>query len=263
MQGSVCARTRTGRALFTLSLGNTDAGVLYLGCVSGCEVGCAEALMRIFEDMCRAYRDSTKLCGIRLRRVLDERGVVFVPCVNPDAMEINAFGPLAAGNYASAVEALMPRGAVWCANAAGVDLNHNISPEFKSLRQAAESVGYTAPGARFYAGKAPLTEPETRGIAQLCENHNIRHIMQIGQGENALYSAGSEYTEKCALISEILSLCSGCAKAEKSRAIDKQYGFADWFSQKNERPAFALNLSDFAEKKYKCLCETVVLSAVM
>lgn len=261
---TVCARSWGGRALFTLSLGQTRGATLYLGCINACDGETAFALIRLFENMCRAYENGTKLCGIRLNEILKNRGVIILPCVNPDGMEMRRYGAVAAGCYAGLVQRLSADGFEdWRANAAGVDLSHNISDDWRRVREAGKSVGYTSPGAKFYGGKTQLSEPESRAVVKLCRLHDVRHIVEVRKGNNGLYTAGGESEEKGALMSKILRLCSGLEQSEKSTSLEFQRGFADWFSSQFERAAFSLEYKEYAEKNYKAFEETAVLSAIM
>lgn len=261
---TVGARSWGGRALFTLGLGQTKDATLYMGCVNACDGETTFALLRLYENMCRAVDSGGKLCGIRLNEIFKSRGVIIVPCVNPDGMEMRRCGAVAAGCYAGLAQRLSPDGFEdWRANAAGVDLSRNASDDWCRLKETERSVGYTSPGARFYGGKTRFSEPESRAVANLCRKYGVRHIVDVRRGNNALYVTGGDSEEKGALMAKILRLCSGLEKAEKSSALDEERGFCDWFAAEYGRAAFSLEYKRYGEKTYSSFEEAAVVAAIM
>ncbi|MBQ2964365.1 MAG: hypothetical protein IJE14_06855 [Clostridia bacterium] len=261
---TVGARSWGGRAIFTLGLGQTQGATLYTGCVNACDGETAFALLRLYENMCRAVDGGGKLCGIKLNEIFKSRGVIIVPCVNPDGMEIRRCGAVAAGCYAGLAQRLSPDGFEnWRANAAGVDLSRNTSDNWRRLKETERSVGYTSPGARFYGGKTCFSEPESRAVASLCRKYGVRHIVDVRRGNNALYVTGGECEEKGALMAKILRLCSGLEKAERSGALDEERGFCDWFAAEYGRAAFSLEYEEYCVKNYPSFEEAAVVAAIM
>ena len=145
---SVCARSWSGRALFTLSLGNTRDPALYIAGMRSGSVAGTQVLLRLFERLCECVDTRSELAGIKLHDVLCEKGVIIIPCVNPDGMEIVLSGAVAAGSYAGLVERVCADTSLWQANARGVDLELNFSHGFTQTKRIAEGCGYTAPGQR-------------------------------------------------------------------------------------------------------------------
>lgn len=261
---TVGARSWGGRAIFTLGLGQTQGATLYMGCVNAGDGETAFALLRLYENMCRAVDERGKLCGIKLNEIFKSRGVIIVPCVNPDGMEMRRHGAVAAGCYAGLVQRLSHDGFEnWCANASGVDLSRNASDDWRRLRETERSVGYTSPGARFYGGKTCFSEPESRAVANLCRKYGVRHIVDIRRGNNKLYVTGGACEEKGALMAKILRLCSGLEKAERSGALDEERGFCDWFAAEYGKAAFSLEYNEYSEKNYPSFEESAVVAAIM
>lgn len=260
---SVCARSWAGRAIFTLGLGNRKDVALYVGCINAADGKTSFTLLRLFENMCRAYQKRERICGIRLNEILQTKGILVVPCVNPDGMEMQRFGAVAAGCYAGLAQRLCTDSFdSWRANAAGVDLNHNITADWYSLKQLELSVGYTSPGAKFYGGKTCISEPETRALAKLCRNYNVRHIMAVGSGNNTV-CAVSKDDAKQDLMLKIFGLCSGLEITENENTLEGHRGFLNWFAAQYGRPAFSLEAGDITGCDYSRFEETAVLCAIM
>ena len=261
---TVGARSWGGRALFTLGLGQPQGSTLFTGCVNACDSETTFALLRLFENMCRAVESGDKLCGIRLNEIFKSRGIIIVPCVNPDGMEMRRCGAVAAGCYAGLAQRLCNDGFEdWRANAAGVDLSRNASDDWRRLKETEKSVGYTSPGAKYYGGKTCFSEPESRAVASLCRKYGVRHIVDVRKGNNSLYVTGGDCGEKGALTAKILRLCSGLDRAEKSGAIDEERGLCDWFAAEYGRAAFSREYKEYGEKNYPSFEETAVVAAIM
>ncbi len=261
---SVCARSWSGRALFTLSLGNTREPALYIAGMRSGSVAGTQVLLRLFERLCECVDTRSEVAGIKLHDVLCEKGVIIIPCVNPDGMEIVSSGAVAAGSYAGLVERVCTDTSLWQANSRGVDLELNFSHGFTQTKKIAESCGYTAPGARFYAGKVPDSEPETRALVRLCRSRDIRHCVILRHGEDTLYTptvvSGAERVE---MMCRILELSSDIKRSVDLPGALQKNGFAEWFVSSYQRPSFVIDSVDSYKDLYSKIEEAMVLSMVM
>ncbi|MBQ3499674.1 MAG: hypothetical protein IJA87_11180 [Clostridia bacterium] len=261
---SVCARSWSGRALFTLSLGNTRDPALYIAGMRSGSVAGTQVLLRLFERLCECVDTRSELAGIKLHDVLCEKGVIIIPCVNPDGMEIVLSGAVAAGSYAGLVERVCADTSLWQANARGVDLELNFSHGFTQTKRIAEGCGYTAPGAHFYAGKVPESEPETRALVRLCRSRDVRHSVILRQGTDSLYTpkavCGAERVE---MMCRILELSSGIDRPDDTPGALQKNSFAEWFVSSFRKPSFVIDSNDSYEELYLRIEEATVLSMVM
>ncbi len=260
----VCARSWSGRAIFALSLGTRQSPAVIVAGIKGGEVTSTRVLLRLFERLCQCAEDKKEIAGIRISEVFKEKGVVIVPCVNPDGMEISLCGAVAAGSYAGLVERVCSDTSQWRANARGVDLNLNFSSGFACSKKAAECCGYTAPGPYFYAGKVPESEPETRAISRLCRSRDVRHTLTLESGAGYIYApACEEGAERAEMMTRILELSSGVKRLKEQPGPLVRHGFADWFVEKYKKPSFVLNADGSVQELYSKLEEMLVLSIIM
>ncbi len=261
---SVCARSWSGRAIFTLSLGNTKEPALYIAGVRSSSTVCTRTLLHLFERLCACMESGGELAGIKLRDVLCEKGVMIIPCVNPDGMEIVSSGAVAAGSYAGLVERVCSDTDSWQANARGVDLELNFSHGFAQSKKVAEGCGYTAPGPYFYAGKVPESEPESRALVRLCRSRDIRHTVILRSGADCLYAPPVESgAERLEMMCRILELSSGVGRLRDTPGPLEKSSFAEWFVSTYKRPAFVLNSHTGYGDLYSRIEEALVLSMVM
>ncbi len=261
---SVCARSWSGRAVFVLSLGNREAPALCLGGFKGGDFAGTDLMLRLFERLCTCVACNEPVSGIKIKDVLREKGVMIIPCVNPDGMEIVSHGAIGAGSYAGLVERVCADTASWRANARGVDLNLNFSCGFTQTKKAAEGCGYTSPGPYFYTGKVPESEPETRALVRLCRAKNIRHTLTVQSGADYIYAPCVKIgAERQDMMLKIFELSSGITRLKDECGPLEKHGFSDWFSNTYSRPAFVLNAQLSQKEIYQRLEEMLILSIVM
>ena len=86
----VIGRSWTGKAVFSLSIGDGNEKVLFLGGMRGKEQITTLLLLRFFERMCDAVKNDKKISAVKIRKSLQNRKITIVPLVSPDALDIAA-----------------------------------------------------------------------------------------------------------------------------------------------------------------------------
>ena len=123
----VCGRSLGGRSIYTLSIGPQENPVLYTGGFHGQEWLTPLLLLRFFERTATAVWEGDDFSAIPIQDALHGRGMMIVPCVNPDGIQIALRGAQGAGPYeALATQISGGDFSRWNANARGVDINHNF-----------------------------------------------------------------------------------------------------------------------------------------
>ncbi len=235
-----------GRNIHGLLIGNPARTVLYFGGVHGREWITSLLLMRFAEDLLQSYSRRAKVCGMEVCRLLDAKGVVIVPSLNPDGVEISINGAERAGlsPELTGEEAALCAGTSrrWKSNARGVDINRNFDADWAKMRDIAAEQGIIGPSAGGWGGKSPESEPETRAIIRLCEFMRFRHAIAFhSQGEEIYWSYGSSTPPKAHLMAQILSASSGYPLNEPDRSAACA-GFKEWFMSKYSAPAFTVEV---------------------
>ena len=114
------------RNLISLSVGCEKNQVLWLGAFHGMEWITGVIILKFFKNLCYHIKNGEKIFGVDIKKSLQERGLMVVPFVNPDGIEISISGSEAAENYKSLAEKFEKNSdKFWQANDRGVDLNHN------------------------------------------------------------------------------------------------------------------------------------------
>jgi hypothetical protein len=133
-------------------------------------------------------------------RQLRQRAEIWVlPCLNPDGyarvFERGGRGVLAE---------LRP-------NARGVDLNRNFPLPPGRRRRPWPGAGSTVPGASTYVGPAPLSEPESAGLARLCAEQGFTAVVS---GHCFMGRVIPAHVEEAADFAHYRQLCRALAAAQ-------------------------------------------------
>lgn len=268
----VCGRSLAGRSIYSLSIGSMQSPVLYTGGFHGQEWLTPLLLLRFFERTAAAVWEGRDFSAFPVRDALHGRGIVLVPCVNPDGVQIALHGAQGAGCYeAFAAEVSGNDFRRWNANARGVDINHNFDAGWETLHQMERESGIAGPAPRQYGGEAPESEPETQALVRLCRSHPFRHALAFhSQGEEIFWEYGENTPERGRLMAEIFAASSGYRLVEND-GLASHGGFKDWFLSEFGRPGFTfeigrgenpLPLDDF-EQIYETLENTLLLAALI
>ncbi len=264
---SVC-----GRPLDGFLLGKGAHVVLYVGGTHGQEWMTSLLLYRFIDEVCTHVESGKPACRVAIGKAMSGRSLLFVPCLNPDGVEIALLGSRAAGDFADEVARLggdIP--ARWQANARGVDLNHNFNAGFEELQVLEQKNGICSPAARQYGGNTFESEPETAALVALCRRVEPSHALTLHtQGEEIYWRYGHRTPERAQLMAEVLSRASGYTLSDP-QGLAVGGGFKDWFIEEFGRPAFTIECGkgenplpiDNFEPLYTRLREMLFLSAVL
>ena len=232
-----------GRDLTGLKIGDMDDPVLFVGAFHPREWLTSLLLLRFAEILCASLDSGAQVRGIDCRKALLGRGIIIIPAINPDGVEIVLRGGSAALGLEEEIGRLCGGDfSVWNANARGVDLNHNYDAGWDILRQLEIADGIDGPSPRRFGGTAPESEPETQALVALCEKYSFRHVMAFhSQGEEIYWNYGSKTPERSREMADMLAKSSGYEVSEPT-GIASHGGFKDWFIEKYARPGFTIEI---------------------
>lgn len=277
MEVNTIGRSLMGRKIDALQMGNLNAPVLYCGGVHGREWITTLLMMYFAEEVLNACACRRRVCDMDMNKLLQTRGLVIVPALNPDGVEISINGADCPGleDYLGADLFTRCRSREfsrkWKANARGVDINRNFNAAWDDMRAIAMDSGICGPSPLGWTGEYPESEPETRAVVALCGRMKFRHVVAFhSQGEEIYWNYRSFTPAKAHLMARILSASSGYALREPSFSASSA-GLKDWFMETYHAPAFTieigsgecpLSLSQF-RFLYNRLREMLVLGAAI
>ncbi len=261
-----------GKDIMGLKIGAGDCYSLITAATHGSERITATVLLMFIEQLCRAFKQDGSIEGLNVRKGMMGRGMIFVPCVNPDGCDISLLGKQACGDKAEYISNLCKGNfKKWNANFRGVDINHNFDAGWQELREKEKSLGIVGPAPTRYGGSKPHSEPETVALVNLCKSENLRHVLSLhSQGEVIYWTFGDKIPPRSQKMAEIMAVTSGYA-LDVPINIATGGGFKDWFIKEYSRPGFTIEVGKGANplpatdafKIYKQIRELLVLSCIM
>lgn len=238
---SIAGKSLCRRGIFSLSIGRSENPVLIAAGFHGQEWLTSLAALRFAEMLLFAKRYGKPLWGTSIACI--SREVIIMPCINPDGVQIAINGADGAGDFASCVEKFQSSSSEkWSANARGVDINHNFDAGWQLLRSMEIENGILGPSPRRYGGYAPVSEPETAAIADLCKMRRPRTALALhSSGEEIFWKYGSFVPERSTELAKIFSAVSGYELVENA-SLASHGGFKDWFIDFFKKPAFTVEM---------------------
>lgn len=268
----VIGKAVSGKDITAIKVGRAAEYVLYAGAFHGSEHITINLLLKFTEQLCKALTNGTSLSGFDMRRVMMGRGLIIVPCVNPDGVEISIHGPATSGYMAAKVAKLCVNNhEKWNANMRGVDINHNFDADWSALHELEQANGIYGPAMTRYGGHKPVSEPETAALVELCNTYSIRHAIAFHSQGEVIYSGYDNIpVPRMQKMAEIMSSVSGYT-LDTPTGLAVGGGFKDWFISRFRRPAFTVEVglgenplpTENIEKIYNDLLEMMVLSIAM
>ena len=266
--GKSCA----GRDITALKINSNNEYVLFAAAFHGSEHITSNILLLFLEEFIYAYTHNRSLAGINVRKALGNRGIIFVPRVNPDGCEISIHGALGCGKEAGNIYKMCKGDFThWNANLRGVDINHNFDAGWQELHNLERKSGILGPAPTRFGGEKPHSEPETVALVNLCKEYNIHHALALhSQGEVIYWNYNGYETETAKRMAEIMAATSGYA-LDVPIKLATGGGFKDWFIAHYLRPAFTVEVGSGrnplpitdALKIYGDIREMLTISAIM
>ena len=239
----VIGKSVLGRSIYALGMGQLRQSALMVGATHGLESITSALLMMFAEELMEALENRTQICGVDPRRVQESRGLIIVPMLNPDGVEIAQHGARGCLHLAKRIYDICDgHFERWQANARGVDLNHNFDAGWEKLRQMEISYGILKPAPTRFGGYRPMSEPEVKAIAHIISSFDIKTLYSFhSQGEEIYYHYGPHTPIQSKLMAQILASSSGYALSEPE-GIASHGGLKDYFIQKYRRPGFTIEV---------------------
>ncbi len=266
--GKSCA----GRDITALKIDSDKEYVLFAAAFHGSEHMTSNILLMFLEEFAYAYENNRSLAGVNVKKALGNRGVIFVPRINPDGCEISIRGALGCGKEAGNIYKICEGDFThFNSNLRGVDINHNFDAGWKELRALERKSGILGPSSTRFGGYSPHSEPETKALVNLCKQYNIHHAIALhSQGEVIYWSYNGLESKTAKRMAEIMAATSGYA-LDVPVGLAMGGGFKDWFISEFDRPAFTIEVGKGknplpikdANKIYMQLCETLTISTIM
>ncbi|MBR4864078.1 MAG: M14 family metallocarboxypeptidase [Oscillospiraceae bacterium] len=238
------------RPIRTLVIGEGTRRVLYTAAHHANEWITALVLLRFAEELAEAIRTDGMVLGRSAKALSAAATVCMVPMVDPDGVDL-VTGAIAegSGQYTLARELAdgypdisFPEG--WKANLLGVDLNLQYPAGWLQAREIKFSQGFTRPGPRDYVGRAPLSQRETKALADYTEAVDPELVLAYhAQGKEIYWQFEDYYVPGAEALGQVFADVSGYRLAQV--AYDSSFaGYKDWFIQNFRRPGYTIEVGE-------------------
>lgn len=237
------SKSLCGRNIHYFEIGEPSEQVLFVGAFHGMEWLTSSLLIRFVYRLCESIKCNENISDVHMRDFLKSTGLLVIPCLNPDGVEISLYGENEAGRYSSLVrEVSNGNTSRWQTNARGVDLNHNFDADWEQLRRMEINSGIVGAAPTRYGGRAPESEPESHALAELCRTRNIKHAVAFhSQGEEIYWNYGEHTPKRSKLMADVMAASSGYT-VSNPEGLAVGGGFKDWFIDKLHRPGFTIEI---------------------
>jgi len=240
-----------GRPLLLLEFGLGERKIFLNGAAHAREYVTAAYLMYMLDHYADAYSTEGTWDGYDLKRILDQVTFCIVPMVNPDGVNLvqNGFAAVKDRDAVSliATDPDDPTGyASWKANLRGVDLNRNYPVNWSAGKKV------TVPSFSLFKGAAPLSEPETKAVANYLNTSMCWAFISFHSMGEGLYGWDDPravyYPQLHSMVSRIMK-ASGFVKLTDT--ADTSYGtFAEYARDTFLKPALTIELCPYTDKTY-------------
>ena len=248
LRSEVLTTSAFGRQIRTLTMGSGERQVLFTAAHHANEWITALVLLKFAEDLAQAAAANSRIYGIEARTILKAATIHLVPLVDPDGVDL-VTGAIRPGTLAYETARSLslnypqipfPEG--WKANLLGVDLNLQYPALWLRAREIKFSQGFTRPGPRDYVGRAPLSQLESRALAELTEQIDPALVLAYHtQGKVIYWQFQDIFVPGAQALAEEFARLSGYALEEVPE--ESSYaGYKDWFIQSFRRPGFTVEV---------------------
>ena len=240
--------TAFGRPVTALVLGNGPRKVLYTAAHHANEWLTTYLLLKFTEELAQAIQDGGRIYGVSAQNIARAATIYLVPLVDPDGVDL-VTGAIAPGSLEYAIargladnypDIAFPEG--WKANLLGVDLNLQYPAGWQRARQIKFSQGYDRPGPRDFVGRAPLTQLESRALAEFTQQTDPALVLAFhSQGREIYWQFGGYDIPGARALGEDFARTSGYTLSDTPEA-SAYAGYKDWFIQDFQRPGYTIEV---------------------
>lgn len=193
--------------------------------------------MQFLNDYLRALVDRDKISGVQALTLYEQSQLFAIPMVNPDGVDLVLNGPpIDLHQHLISLNKGNMDFSGWKANIRGVDLNKQFPAnwEFEKKRKPSK------PGPRDFLGYTPISEPETKAMAQLALQDDYDRLLSLHtQGKEIYWGYEGLEPPESAILAQDFAVASGYKAVQY---VDSFVGYKDWFIQEFRKPGFTIEL---------------------
>ena len=246
LRTELLTKTAFDRPVRTLVIGQGERKVLYTAAHHANEWITTLILLKFAEELAQAVVENSTVFGVPAQTIINAATIYMVPMVDPDGVDL-VTGAIQPGELAyeqarrlSDRYPQIPFPDGWKANLLGVDLNLQYPAGWLQAREIKFSQGFTRPGPRDYVGRSPLSQLESRALAEYTQYADPDLILAYHTQGGEIYWQFQDYTVPGAReLGEEFARLSGYTLADVPYESSFA-GYKDWFIQQFRRPGYTI-----------------------
>ncbi|WP_342433035.1 M14 family zinc carboxypeptidase [Neobacillus sp. FSL H8-0543] len=237
-----------GRNLYAVKIGKGEKEIFINGSHHAREHMTTNVLMEMLDEYAKTYAYNGTFNGYKVRELLNQVSIWFVPMVNPDGVMLVQEGAKTAKNpqYVLNLNGNKTDFSAWKANIRGVDLNRQYPADWNLI------TGDTGkPGPSNFKGYQPLSEPEVKALVTFTKAHQFKIAVAYHSSGRILYW---EYKQSAAdrqrdyqIALKYANLTGYSLMYQGANPI--YGGYSDWFIQETKMPGFTPEISTYTYNK--------------
>ena len=250
LRTEILTYTAFQRPVSTLVIGNGPRKVIFSASHHANEWITTLVLLKFAEEFAQAIQSGGRIYDQDARELAEKATIYMVPMVNPDGVDL-VTGAIKQGDipYDLAQQLSENYPAIpfpdgWKANLLGVDLNLQYPAGWLQAREIKFSQGFTRPGPRDYVGRAPLSQFESRALAEYTRYIDPALILAYhAQGREIYWQFRDIIVPGAEALGQKMADASGYTLAN----VPYESGFAgykDWFIQEFRRPGYTIEVGE-------------------
>ncbi len=186
-----------GEEINSVRIGRGERNIISVGAHHGMEYISTSALFNVILNFLGNLTRTSTCYGVNLTFLLQKFTFWFVPCLNPDGVDLALSGIFPNPLYDRQIRMCGGEDfSEWQANSRGVDLNHNYDFRFLEYKRK-EAENGILPGKTRFSGEYPESEPETRSLLRLIRASSPELILSFhSQGEEVFFRPRASKTAR-------------------------------------------------------------------
>ncbi|WP_260412331.1 stalk domain-containing protein [Alkalihalobacillus sp. TS-13] len=252
----VIGKSEYGRDIYAVSLGTGRSTVFINGSHHAREWLTTNLNMYMIDQYAQAAKANRTIDGYKVRSILRNTTMWFVPMVNPDGVTLQQSGLSAFPSSTHAGLIKMNEGSRdftrWKANAKGVDLNRQYDADWANIKN-----NRSEPSWSNHKGKAPHTASETKAIVNFTKQIDPEMVVAYHSAGKILYwnfhQTGSRYDRDHKYAKKI-GYYTGYRLVYPG-PNPSGGGMTDWFVSKYKRPAFTPEIGNYPGNRHLPISE--------
>ncbi|NIK11822.1 M14 family zinc carboxypeptidase [Alkalibacillus almallahensis] len=232
------------RNLYAVKLGHGDKEIFLNGSHHAREHMTTNVLMEMMDVYAESYELNQNVDGYDVRGLLNNVSIWFVPMVNPDGVMLVQEGAYSASNPSKVIE--LNNGSrdftSWKANVRGVDLNRQYPAGWENIRDNSGT-----PSSERYKGYKPLSEPETKALADFTNSHDFMTTVAYHSSGEIIYW---HYNNPSSTFYRDEQIASNVGTITGYEPVDPTPnpsggGYKDWFVEDKNLPGMTIEISPY------------------